>query len=87
MASSTHNAPLLDYVDDGEEHINNESSKDDHQLLRPVDFSDRYNMGYIIFYLIGIATLLPWNFYVTANDVSKWLKYIKHFFILINILY
>lgn len=33
---------------------------------------DKYNFNYIVFYLLGMTTLLPWNFFVTAEDVSKW---------------
>ncbi|XP_054717924.1 LOW QUALITY PROTEIN: equilibrative nucleoside transporter 1-like [Uloborus diversus] len=29
---------------------------------------DKYNIVYVIFGLFGIATLLPWNFFITAND-------------------
>lgn len=31
---------------------------------------DKYNFNYIVFYLLGMTTLLPWNFFVTAEDVS-----------------
>lgn len=31
---------------------------------------DRYSFNYIIFYLLGMTTLLPWNFFITASDVS-----------------
>lgn len=74
MAFSVNTTPLLQDVD-GEEQISDEFTKDNNHLLSHVDFKDRYNMGYIIFYLLGIATLLPWNFYVTANDVSKQFNY------------
>lgn len=30
--------------------------------------SDRYNLAYLIFYLLGMTTLLPWNFFITADD-------------------
>ncbi|XP_001602781.1 equilibrative nucleoside transporter 1 [Nasonia vitripennis] len=29
---------------------------------------DRYNLAYIVFYLLGINTLIPWNFFITADD-------------------
>lgn len=72
MAYSVNTTPLLQDIDSGDEQINEElpNKNDNEPLFNPVDFRDRYNMGYIIFYLLGVATLLPWNFYVTANDVS-----------------
>ncbi|XP_055386428.1 equilibrative nucleoside transporter 3 [Condylostylus longicornis] len=29
---------------------------------------DRFNYNYLVFYLLGIATMCPWNFFVTAED-------------------
>ena len=31
---------------------------------------DKYNFTYIVFYLLGMTTLLPWNFFITAEEVS-----------------
>lgn len=31
---------------------------------------DRYRIVYFLFYLFGISSLVPWNFLITANDVS-----------------
>lgn len=31
----------------------------------------RYNLAYIVFYLLGINTLIPWSFFMTADDVSE----------------
>lgn len=31
---------------------------------------DHYKLVYFLFYLYGITSLMPWNFFVTANDVS-----------------
>lgn len=31
---------------------------------------DRWNFTYLVFYLLGIATMTPWNFFITAEDVS-----------------
>lgn len=71
MDCSVNTTPLLQDIDSEDEHITNEiPNGNDKSLFNPLECSDRYNMGYLIFYLLGIATLLPWNFYVTANDVS-----------------
>lgn len=71
MAYSVNTTPLLQESDSGDEYITDEvGTRDDKPLFQPLEPKDRYNMGYLIFYLLGIATLLPWNFYVTANDVS-----------------
>ena len=29
---------------------------------------DRRKFVYIVFYWLGIGTLLPWNFFITVND-------------------
>lgn len=31
---------------------------------------DRYRIVYMLFYLFGVTSLVPWNFLITANDVS-----------------
>lgn len=36
--------------------------------------NDRFGFTYMIFYLLGTTTLLPWNFFVTAEDVSFSIK-------------
>lgn len=38
--------------------------------------NDKFNYNYIVFYVLGMTTLLPWNFFVTAEDVSKFLMMI-----------
>lgn len=40
------------------------------QILMTDAPPDRYNYTYTVFYLLGIATMTPWNFFVTAEDVS-----------------
>lgn len=30
---------------------------------------DRFSFTYMVFYLLGMTTLLPWNFFITAEDV------------------
>lgn len=44
----------------------------DKELLRSGQNApqDKYSFNYIIFYLMGMTTLLPWNFFITAEDVS-----------------
>uniref|UniRef100_A0A8W4F9X4 Solute carrier family 29 member 3 n=1 Tax=Sus scrofa TaxID=9823 RepID=A0A8W4F9X4_PIG len=34
-------------------------------LQRP---EDRFNAAYIVFFCLGIGSLLPWNFFVTAQE-------------------
>lgn len=31
---------------------------------------DNYRIVYVLFYLFGVTSLVPWNFLITANDVS-----------------
>lgn len=31
---------------------------------------DKWNYTYLVFYLLGMGTMTPWNFFVTAEDVS-----------------
>ncbi|KAI5643365.1 nucleoside transporter domain-containing protein [Phthorimaea operculella] len=39
------------------------------KVLGPEDApTDRYNVVYLLFYLFGITSLVPWNFLMTAND-------------------
>lgn len=70
MAYSVNTTPLLQDLDSEDDQVTEGFSRDDKPLFKAVEPRDSYNMGYLIFYLLGITTLLPWNFYVTANDVS-----------------
>lgn len=51
----------------------NDDFDDDTQNLFKPPFTvpnDRFSFTYIVFYLLGMTTLLPWNFFITAEDVS-----------------
>lgn len=41
-------------------------------LFKPTNTlpNDRFSINYMVFYLLGMTTLLPWNFFMTAEDVS-----------------
>lgn len=55
-------------------------------LLIFLDFIyfSRYNLIYIILVIHGIGTLLPWNMFITANDVSKRWSWTFLFFLYVN---
>lgn len=36
--------------------------------------NDRFSFTYMVFYLLGMTSLVPWNFFMTAEDVSKFLQ-------------
>lgn len=82
MDYSVNTRPLLqhsesesDFEDDILD-VNRCDHQDDHVVvtkdLKPLfkvrEPSDRYNLAYLIFYLLGMTTLLPWNFFITADD-------------------
>lgn len=74
-----HRAALLEggrYNGDGDE---DDDDDEDHEhpenlakeLLRTENAPrDRFGFTYVVFYLLGMTTLLPWNFFITADDVS-----------------
>lgn len=39
--------------------------------------NDRFGFTYIVFYFLGTTTLLPWNFFITAEDVSFFIEWKK----------
>lgn len=55
---------------------------DTRPLFRPHEPVDKYYTCYLVFYLLGIASLLPWNFFITADDVSI---HVSLFFVLVVI--
>ncbi|XP_044001864.1 equilibrative nucleoside transporter 3-like [Aphidius gifuensis] len=75
MAYSVNQRPLLglendsEFDDDIEPDFDNATvSIQDKKLLLNNQPKDRFNFAYIVFYLLGINTMVPWNFFMTAND-------------------
>ncbi|CAG9762249.1 unnamed protein product [Ceutorhynchus assimilis] len=68
---SINTTPLLQEIDsDNEENDIHDSLaiRDNKPLFKPIEPRDKLYTVYWIFYILGVVTLLPWNFYVTAND-------------------
>lgn len=53
--------------DINEESISENSSRSSQIYVHPSP-PDKYKLVYLTFGLLGISTLLPWNFFITAND-------------------
>lgn len=75
MAYSINRRPLLAGVSDSEfeddlTEVDDPSVviRDEKPLFNPQQPSDRYRMAYIIFYFLGMNTMIPWSFFVTADD-------------------
>lgn len=82
---TTHTQPLLQEhsESDAENFEENDArvQEDDHSIAGSLDKEllrsgqgvphDKYSFNYIIFYLMGMTTLMPWNFFITAEDVSQ----------------
>lgn len=59
---------------DGVNTTTNDEFEDDEEVLikRPhIVPNDRLSFTYMAFYLLGMITLVPWNFFITAEPVSK----------------
>lgn len=66
---------IEDYDDDEEDEEEDfvDDVADTDNLFKATNMipNDRFNYNYIVFYILGMTTLLPWNFFVTAEDVSN----------------
>ncbi|XP_071454799.1 equilibrative nucleoside transporter 3 isoform X2 [Hetaerina americana] len=52
--------------DDADTHV--VVTRMDKPILKLREPSDRYHLAYTVFYILGMTTLLPWNFFITAED-------------------
>ncbi|KAK9309615.1 hypothetical protein QLX08_000830 [Tetragonisca angustula] len=76
MSYSINRRPLLEGVSDSEFEDDLETEADDPNIsvpdekpfLKQYEPSDKYNLAYIVFYVLGINTLIPWSFFITADD-------------------
>lgn len=76
MSYSINRRPLLggasdsEFEDDLETEVDDPSVTipDEKPFLKPYEPYDKYNLAYIVFYLLGINTLIPWSFFITADD-------------------
>ncbi|KAG6445643.1 equilibrative nucleoside transporter 3 [Manduca sexta] len=72
---SINNEATLDSIENEEEVIDDSEERElvtDSCSTKVLDNSeqprDRYCIVYILFYLFGVTSLVPWNFLITAND-------------------
>ncbi|XP_076174524.1 equilibrative nucleoside transporter 1 isoform X2 [Ptiloglossa arizonensis] len=76
MSYSINRRPLLggesdsEFEEDFETEVDNPniSVPDEKPFLKQYEPCDKYNLAYIVFYLLGINTLIPWSFFITADD-------------------
>ncbi|XP_043492164.1 equilibrative nucleoside transporter 3 [Polistes fuscatus] len=76
MSYSINRRPLLGSVSDSEFEDDLETEIDDPNIsvpdekpfLKQEEPLDRYNFTHIVFYLLGINVLIPWSFFITADD-------------------
>ena len=55
---------------DGKKNYGSNNSIGDASITFTV-YKDRYNLAYISFFLLGIGMLLPWNFFINADQYFK----------------
>ncbi|KAK6636358.1 hypothetical protein RUM43_010018 [Polyplax serrata] len=73
-ASKRHIFGSEEIISEDEEHLLDDENVSDGEnnepsvIYRADGIRDLYKFGYITFYLLGILTLLPWNFFATATD-------------------
>ncbi|XP_043801835.1 equilibrative nucleoside transporter 3 isoform X1 [Apis laboriosa] len=76
MSYSINRRPLLGSASDSEFEDDLETEADDPNISIPDEKPffkqyepyDKYNLAYIVFYVLGINTLIPWSFFITADD-------------------
>ncbi|KAG7213809.1 hypothetical protein KM043_003025 [Ampulex compressa] len=76
MSRSINRRPLLggasdsEFEDDLETEVDDTGicASDEKPFLKHHGPHDKYNLAYIVFYLLGINTLIPWSFFITADD-------------------
>lgn len=60
-----------DVTTPNDEDDDDEDARMTNELLRSEKVpKDKYSFNYVIFYLLGMTMMLPWNFFITAEDVS-----------------
>ncbi|XP_043269233.1 equilibrative nucleoside transporter 1 [Venturia canescens] len=76
MEYSINRRPLLGVGSDSEFEDEFETEVDDASvsvpdqkpIFKPHQPTDRFHLAYIVFYLLGMNTLIPWSFFMTADD-------------------
>lgn len=76
MAYSINRQPLLkgisdsEFEDDIETEIEdpNNSKQDEEPFIKPHEPADTFQFTYVVFYLLGMTTLIPWCFFMTADE-------------------
>ncbi|KAJ8673448.1 hypothetical protein QAD02_004710 [Eretmocerus hayati] len=80
MITATNSEPLLKEEDECNYESDIDTDSDDPSIVhshkepfirREVPY-DRYNLAYVVFYILGVNTLIPWNFFITADDYWKY---------------